>query len=189
MKRAKGCSLSIVQNLAAGSESLSNLVREYKNCCKEQHEADIKLFIDSNSIERTLQLAATARDCFGRKHPHQRRIANALLERSARVLSTHLPALVQCSSFDEIHSLIKELTRGIKGLGELYVYDTALRISLSRDLQPTSVYLHRGTRDGAVKLGLNSRKATLDICELPKEMSELSPLDVEDFLCIYKNKF
>ena len=77
---------------------------------------------------------------------------------------------------------------GIRGLAELYYYDTALRIGASRSLMPKHVYLHRGTRDGARALGLDWRADLLDPRALPKELAVLEPHEIEDFLCIYKDQ-
>jgi hypothetical protein len=51
------------------------------------------------------------------------------------------------------------------------------------------VYLHAGTRTGARALGLAARAATLDVSELPAEFHSLEPHEVEDVLCIFKDKF
>lgn len=176
------------QRSRSRSEILRVLTEEYLEKHRQAHIDDIKSYFDPSSDRTTLYLAATARNNKGAKHPHQRRISNAALEAGAAVLLSHLDDLLFCSSFDQLHSRIRSFVESIKGLGQLFVYDTALRFGFSRNLNPTLVYLHRGTRTGAARLGLNSKKATLNIYELPKEMSELSPIDVEDFLCIYKNE-
>ena len=41
-------------------------------------------------------------------------------------------------------------------MGELVVYDTALRIGARFGLEPEKVYVHRGTREGVRKLGLDA---------------------------------
>ena len=52
---------------------------------------------------------------------------------------------------------------------------------------PERVYLHRGTRKGARALGLDWRADSLDPRVLPKELADLEPREIEDFLCIYKD--
>ncbi|MEO0269567.1 MAG: hypothetical protein ABIN73_07505 [candidate division WOR-3 bacterium] len=55
---------------------------------------------------------------------------------------------------------------------------------------PDKVYLHAGTKEGAKNLGLNTKgKKALQINELPKELKDLSPIEIEDILCIYRDKF
>jgi hypothetical protein len=83
---------------------------------------------------------------------------------------------------------MKEHLNGVRGLGELYYYDTALRIGASLRLMPRRVYLHRGTRDGAHALGLACKADSLDPRDLPKALAVLEPREIEDFLCIYKDQ-
>jgi hypothetical protein len=72
-------------------------------------------------------------------------------------------------------------------MGELVVYDTALRIGARFGLEPEKVYVHRGTRDGVRKLGLDARRETIEMDELPAPIRRLTPREAEDFLCIYKD--
>jgi hypothetical protein len=71
-------------------------------------------------------------------------------------------------------------------LGELYVYDTSLRIGAYMGIWPQKVYLHAGTRKGAKALGFPSTARSIDPLAMPIEMSQLEPREMEDFLCIYK---
>jgi predicted kinase len=73
-------------------------------------------------------------------------------------------------------------------IGELYVYDTALRIGAKLNLFPARVYLHAGTRQGARALGLDARADALDMADLPREFHVLKPYEVEDVLCIFKSE-
>jgi hypothetical protein len=73
-------------------------------------------------------------------------------------------------------------------VGELMVYDTALRIGAFLKLEPVSVYLHAGTKTGAKALGLTvSGKKNINVTDLPKEFRKLKPHEIEDCLCIYKD--
>jgi hypothetical protein len=42
---------------------------------------------------------------------------------------------------------------------------------------------------GARALGLNAKLPYLTVDQLPAELQTLSPAEVEDFLCIYKDYF
>jgi hypothetical protein len=77
----------------------------------------------------------------------------------------------------------------IRGLGELFCYDTSLRLGAFLNRGPEFIYLHRGTREGARALGLNARVQYLTSSQLPAEIRKLAPLEAEDFLCIYKTHF
>jgi hypothetical protein len=100
-----------------------------------------------------------------------------------------LRALTRSGSFEELHDCIDEIIRPISGVGELTVYDTALRIGARRGLYPTKVYLHAGTRIGAKNLGLAWRQPTLDMDDLPLPLQALPAYEVEDVLCIYDDFF
>src|SRR6185503_10831870 len=75
------------------------------------------------------------------------------------------------------------------GVGPLTVYDTAVRIGNFLHLQPKTVYLHAGARDGARALGPDLYARTLAKDALPIEMQCLTPDEIEDCLCIFKRRF
>jgi hypothetical protein len=77
---------------------------------------------------------------------------------------------------------VAETIGGIPGIGDLTVYDTAIRIAAHRGLSPRRVYLHAGTRDGARALGVPRDRAWV----MPRELRRLRPMEIEDCLCIYK---
>jgi hypothetical protein len=49
------------------------------------------------------------------------------------------------------------------------------------------IYLHAGTREGARRLGLDTSGPTLGVDEIPKGLCALTPREIEDVLCIYKD--
>ena len=69
----------------------------------------------------------------------------------------------------------------------MVVYDTAHRIGARFGLEPEKVYLHRGTRKGAVALGLDVQRREIEMHELPDAIGQrLKPHEAEDFLCMYE---
>ena len=90
------------------------------------------------------------------------------------------------SAFADLYELVDSLTGNIRGLGDLYVYDTALRIGARLRLEPEAVYVHAGTKRGANRLGLPAQHSTLPMQSLPSQLANLKPMEVEDLLCIYK---
>lgn len=121
------------------------------------------------------------------RHDHQRRIPRLALHAARRRLRA--APLRKVGSFHELFSIVDSALGGIPGIGELMVYDTALRIGANLGLQPDRVYLHCGTRRGARALGLNWRAEWLLPPELPKEFRSLPAWQVEDILCIFKDWF
>jgi hypothetical protein len=96
--------------------------------------------------------------------------------------------LTDWKTFSELITLTTRYLDEIKGIGDLTVYDIAQRIGLYLSLQPELVYLYAGTRLGAKTLGLGRRQAKLSINELPVPFSLLTPSEIEDCLCIYKDE-
>ena len=82
--------------------------------------------------------------------------------------------------------VVQEVGALIRGIGELAVYDTALRIGAKLDLLPTQVYLHRGTRDGAAEIRIDPRCPSITVAELASAFAVLEPHEIEDCLCIFK---
>ena len=72
------------------------------------------------------------------------------------------------------------------------VYDIALRMSQNCNIFPEYVYLHAGTREGAINAGLiskNDKKEKLTLDEIVSKIGWLKgtkPYLIEDYLCIYK---
>jgi hypothetical protein len=92
------------------------------------------------------------------------------------------------SSFDELFDLVEAIIRPIPKIGELAVYDTALRIGARFGLEPDKVYVHAGTRDGLKALGFSGRERIVELNDLPRPIRRLSAREAEDLLCIYKSQ-
>jgi hypothetical protein len=93
--------------------------------------------------------------------------------------------LQRAKSFDDLHDRVYRALEPIYGIGQLMVYDTALRVGAKLGMAPTRVYLHAGTRQGARALGMNWRAQHLAVREFPRELRELEAHEIEDCLCIF----
>ena len=109
-------------------------------------------------------------------HEIARRLAAAILEQP----------LANARDFDDLHAYVRRAAKRVHGIGELAIYDVALRIGWFGRMEPTRVYLHAGTREGARALGLDVSGASLARAVFPAAMQELSAAEIEDFMCIYK---
>ena len=158
--------------------TLARIVDAYIRECRNAARAEMDQFRRAGSLPEAIRRAA-------QKNSHQRRISPALLKRAERRLQSASTTLRAAPDFAKLHSAIEKLIGDMHGIGELCVYDIAHRIGAFRRLKPTLVYLHRGTRDGARILGFKGK--TLDPKQLPAAFSPLTPAEVEDCLCIYKN--
>ncbi len=146
--------------------------------------AEMRYYASQPSLRKAVELAALAVTCHGKRHAHQRRIPRKVLQKAkARLTPMRLDLY---HSFHALHAAIDQRIRSIPGVGPLMVYDIATRIGAYLRRQPEYVYLHAGTRDGARILGL-AAGAFIDPAALPSAFKRLSPREIEDCLCIYRD--
>ncbi|WP_188014974.1 hypothetical protein [Vibrio harveyi] len=138
------------------------------------------------------------------RHPHQQHYKNFMGEdRGIEVSKLHdmSTKLLNCSfvlsqteSFEDIFEIVKR--EKVHGFGPLAIYDTSVRIGASRNIAPTSVYLHAGAQRGMTNLedkalvssGV-SEKISVPLSDLPDALQPLHPIQIENFLCLYKDEF
>ena len=121
----------------------------------------------------------------GRKHDHQYRIPPVLLNEAERRLQGDAERLKRALDFAELHRALQEKIGVIPGIGPLTVYDVAHRLAAFLGKAPALVYLHAGTKAGAAVLGFRGKAIHPDV--LPAAFSRLSPAEIEDCFCIYKD--
>lgn len=106
-----------------------------------------------------------------------------------KLVKENLETLNKCKTFEAILNALKNLhnKNDIKGIGELLIYDTATCIGCPKKLYPQSVYLHAGAKDGAKQIGIEGTIINKEtFIEKYPAFEQLSELEIEDFLCIYK---
>ena len=166
--------------------TLEAVVQRYIETCQVRLEAQLRTFADEPTLQSAVARAALAETPDGKRYSHQRRIKGVVLQAVLhRLLEIDHS---QMRSFDELHTAIDRAIGSIRGVGELLVYDTALRIGARLSLMPKRVYLHSGTRHGARVLGLPWKQRSISIDELPAALRGLQPHEIEDCLCIFKNR-
>jgi len=165
------------------------LIRHYRVHHRPHTVDELDFFANAPSLQLAIHHAALAIDHREKRFGHQCRIPFAVLARAKVVLESAVPRLKGCRSFDELHALLRQLLGRIRGLGELYFYDTALRLGAFLRHLPEFVYLHHGTRMGARILGLDTAAPYIAVDQLPAQIRELLPHEIEDFLCIYRDNF
>jgi len=171
--------------------SMSNyesIVRAYISRIRPHAKVELDWFREQPSLDSAIELASLAVNSKGKRHPHQRRLKKANLLETKSVLSANSRVLKKCRDFEELFLVVEAMLEPISGIGELYVYDTALRIGARLGLLPKMVYLHAGTRVGAKVLGFDGKAKALEISVLPKEFRRLEPYEIEDLLCIFKSE-
>jgi len=168
--------------------TLTGIVRDYVRDHQYSAEQERRWFAIQPTFRQAVEVAALAKSPSGKRLSHQRRVPERVLEESCRQLVAKLPALEASRSFEELHGVIAATIRPIAGIGELTVYDTALRIGAFLGFEPCGVFLHAGTRVGARRLGLDTSNEFLPLDSLPAELRVLKPHEIEDVLCIYKHR-
>lgn len=163
------------------------ILRTYATQIRPRLEKELDWFRRQPALREAIRLAALAVNSRGKRYAHQRRLRREVLERARDVLLRNEKAIAGCVDFDELYALLDRVLCPIKGLGELYVYDTALRIGARLGHLPQRVYLHAGTRLGARALGLDISAGTLETSQLPAWLHVLPAHEVEDVLCIFKD--
>lgn len=166
--------------------TLDEIVSEYIREYRDDARAEMDTFRRERSRASAIRRAALCEFPDGKRHPHQYLIPQRLLELAEERLQAAARRLAGAPDFDALHEIVRREIGPVHGIGKLMVYDIAHRIGAYLGKVPTLVYLHRGTKEGAALLGF--RGVTLDPALLPSAFSRLTPAEIEDCLCIYKDK-
>jgi hypothetical protein len=170
---------------APPSEGLEGVVVKYRRSCQSRLDAQLRSFADEPTLQSAVARAALAETRDGKRYSHQRRLKRVVLQAvRSQLFELDFGAI---RGFDELHTIIDRAIGSIHGVGELMVYDTALRIGAKLRVMPDRVYLHSGTRRGARSLGLPFKMRSISIAELPGPLRSLKPYEIENCLCIFKD--
>lgn len=164
--------------------TIDEIVAAYIQDCRGAARSEMRFFEIQRCMTGAIHHAALCVLPSGKRHPHQRRLRQVVLNEAERSLQEMADALGRAPDFFRLHRLMQEQIGMITGMGELTVYDIAHRIGAFLGKPPTLVYLHAGTAIGARALGF--RGDTVDPSQLPPAFSRLSAAEIEDCLCIYK---
>jgi hypothetical protein len=168
-------------------DTLHDIVQHYIRNHRRREARELRYFQVQRSVSRAVELAGLARGPAGKKFSHQWRLPACALDTAASILMQAQEQIERCRGFEELIELVERKVKPVPYIGELYVYDTALRIGAKLRIEPALVYLHAGTREGARALGFDPRRRTIHPDELPSEFKEPKPREIEDCLCIYKD--
>lgn len=168
-------------------EKLKLLVRSYQINDRPHIQEGLDFYRNLPSLTDVIRNAAVAIGSDGKRHGHQWRLKKEVLVFVGQCLVRKEVEIAACKDFDKLVGIVESCK--IRGFGKLAIYDTALRISVRLGLSPDKVYLHSGTLIGAKRLGLDVSRGYVMPEELPEPIWVLTPDEIEDFLCIYKNKF
>jgi hypothetical protein len=166
-------------------DSLDAIITHYLDNYGDDADCELRFYRVQRTLDDALKKAALARLPSGKRAHHQRRLSASAL--NAAWLALKQCDFNACKDFHELFCMIEKTVRSIDGIGELYVYDTSLRIGSFLRLAPDRVYLHAGVREGGRALGFTGCDYIL-CSDLPVEFTALQPHQIEDCLCIYKRE-
>ena len=187
MKSCHHKSIRVCSKELQSFRTLDEIVTHYIVNHRQNIEDSLNFF-KNLSFQKSLEHAAFAKDQRCMRFSHQRRVKKKSLQESYKKLLEIERTLKESESFENIFKIIQKVASSIKGLGELYTYDTALRISAGLGYEPEFVYLHAGTRVGAKQIRISVNSEYIELKVLRKELLRLKAHEVEDLLCIYKNQ-
>lgn len=170
--------------MATFQDIVAAYMRDYQSDANQEQ----RWFAMQPTLDKAISVAALARSPGGKRLSHQRRIAGGTLAIAREALLKCASHLRTATSFEELHEVVESTVGNIRGIGELYVYDTALRIGAHLGMRPKHVYVHAGVREGARNCGFEPSRRRITMRELPAPLRKLEPFEVEDILCIYKSQ-
>jgi hypothetical protein len=165
-------------------KNLGDMVQEYITEKRPEVKKE-KREIARCSLERAIEMASMGEMSNGKRSHHHYRRSERQLNAGKSALMAAYPQIRNCKDFDELHDLVKKITDRIDGLAELYTYDAAHIIGTRLGFDPEKVYLHTGTRKGAMVLGFSGGLRYVEVSQLPAEIQVLKAYEIEDFLCMY----
>lgn len=171
------------------------LIRKYLKEYYPSHDNDwFDLVKSKKTLADQIETAVLSLNSEGLMRGHQRRVGKHRLKNYAQALLSEesidrTRKALRSRNFHFVYPVFKEETRNHYLVSDLTAYDTAQRICSAYGIEPEFVYLHTGTTVGARNLGIAIRgKQYLKKHELPDWLtSSLSPADIENFMCIYKD--
>jgi hypothetical protein len=166
--------------------TFDDIVSDYILRHRNDARSEMRFFEIQRNPSEAIRKAALCVLPSGKRHRHQRRIPKAVLKEAEAQLQAMERSLAKTADFAALHRLVEKQIGSIRGIGALTVYDIAHRIGAHFAKAPELVYLHAGTKTGARTLNINGN--SFDPRILPKAFSRLTPGEIEDCLCIYKNE-
>lgn len=168
---------------------LELIVQDYVQRYRESAREELEWFRSQPDLASAVDVAARAVNREGKRYSHQYKIKAGSISAARKRLGANLNRIETAQNFGVLVRTVQDILRPTDGVAELYVYDTALRIGAYLGHLPKQIFLHAGTRDGARALKLPADERFLYVSEMPDALRVLEPFEIEDVLCIYKDRF
>ena len=164
---------------------MKQTIQQYKKGVG-RHLQNVKIHFESISLSEAIEQASKAIDLTNNKmFSHQRRIGKIKAAEGYELLKYKEVDFKECTTFEDIIAIIDEVMSNVPRLGNLWSYDTTLRIGFHLRIYPTDVYIQAGVVKGYVKLfDEKPRVRKIAKSEFPL-LSELEAYEIENFLCVW----
>lgn len=170
-------------------KAFAALVKDYKNHHQKEKNLELRYFEQMN-FEQVLKKVAYAKNQNDRKFSHQRRLPQAVSKSVLNVLLGIKKEIKEIQNFEQLYALLEQQLLPIRGIGDLFIFDAALRIAAKLNYQPTEIIVQSGSKQGVRNLGLKVKNKRVTLDQLPSIIrDELEPYEIENFLCIYREEF
>jgi len=166
-------------------DSLASVVDDYIQRYGMKKAQELAFYANLANVDEVVEVAARFQAPNGKCQPRQCGIPRESKDEVAELLDT--AALGSPSSFGELEEALRRCIGHVKGIGDMTIYDTALRVGAFLGLLPSEIYLHGAARDGAAMLGLDVGNRTVPVTVMPREFSVLEPWELEDCLALYRD--
>lgn len=167
---------------------INDLVNDYNSSHGLEHEEYYHFYRQFPFLE-AVKLAFQS-EYQGKLFPHQCRIGREKLNELANIAMQDIEVngIKSFREFEEIYQFVDNLSQ--PGIGLLTKYDIALRIAAHCQISVDRVYCHAGTTVGARALGIKAQDGDkLDTQIFPEPLCQMRADHLENFLCIYKDRF
>lgn len=207
--------------------TLAAFVRDFQwRFPRDRRDMVVEYCREAPDFEEAVQRAVLSRNASGKMHNHQSRVKEwDRIQFGMRIRAHHgeqhwreeirarrsgsdgLKVVASPRAFDLLHHRFDELKP--KGIGPVTVYDVATRVGAYLGVEPQSLYLHAGVRDGyrSLLVALNRGepggpmtrtykeiKADVSAAYIRREgwpapLRALTADEAEDFCCTYRTEF
>lgn len=148
---------------------------------------ELHYFSSQPSLDLAIHEAVRAVDHRGKRLSHQRRLHTHVIPMSLPLMAAAKKLIARSNTFDELMSTVENILNAVPRAGDLYRYDTSLRIGSYLGLYPTRVFLQTGAYDGARKISKDFRERSVSLAQFPAPFHALAPFELENLLCVYKD--
>ncbi len=183
-----------MSNPNVNCKKIKKYIEEYNKLNKNNLENELEHFRKGKEIGNLERVIRSASD---KSRKHQHRIKKNSLQQGQCILlideNQQEIWKLRNENFEKLYNKIVELLKDVEGLGDLYYYDTALRIGVFFGLYPEKIYLHSGAGIGADNLigkKITSSEKFIEKNNLPchELFDEMECYQIENFLCLFRDR-